>query len=83
MVEVVAALADDVPCGAVNSADGIYADPHVAARGMLVQVEQPGSGTPVTVAGQPIKLAGVRQEFHRAPRLGEHTAEILSTVDGL
>jgi crotonobetainyl-CoA:carnitine CoA-transferase CaiB-like acyl-CoA transferase len=82
MVEVVAALAEDVPCGAVNSADGIYADPHVAARGMLVEVEQPGSATPVTVAGQPIKLAGVRQEFHRAPRLGEHTVEILSTVDG-
>jgi crotonobetainyl-CoA:carnitine CoA-transferase CaiB-like acyl-CoA transferase len=81
MVEVVAALADDVPCGAVNTADGIYADPHVAARGMLVEVEQPGSATPVTVAGQPIKLAGVAQEFRRAPRLGEHTAEILSTVD--
>ncbi len=67
-----------IPVGAVQSVDEIYADPHAAARQMLVEVDQPGSATPVTVAGQPIKLTrtpgGVR---HRAPLLGEHSHELL------
>jgi crotonobetainyl-CoA:carnitine CoA-transferase CaiB-like acyl-CoA transferase len=78
MTEVVAALADDVPCGAVNTAAGIAADPHLAARAMLVALEHPGSPHPVTVAGQPIKFAGgPAPTFRRAPRLGEHTPEVL------
>ena len=67
-----------IPVGAVQSVEEIYADPHAGARDMLVAVEQPGSATPVTVAGLPIKLTrtpgGVR---HRAPLLGEHSAELL------
>lgn len=45
---------------------------------MLVEVEQPGSGRPVRIAGVPVKLSetpgGVRR---RAPLLGEQTDEIL------
>lgn len=75
--DVVAAIAADVPCGPVNTADRIFADPHTTIRDMLVEVEQPGSARPVTVAGQPIKFAGRRAVFRRAPLLGEHTDEIL------
>ena len=46
-----------IPVGAVQSIAEIFADPHVAARDMLVSVEQPGSAEPVMVAGVPIKLA--------------------------
>ena len=57
----------------------IFADPHVAARQMLVEVEQPDGTRPVTLAGQPIKTTksytGIRC---RPPLLGEHTAEILA-----
>jgi formyl-CoA transferase len=57
----------------------IYADPHVVARGMLVEVDQPDGSRPVTLAGQPIKMSksftGIRE---RPPLLGEHTDEILA-----
>ncbi|WP_395106176.1 CaiB/BaiF CoA transferase family protein [Actinomadura sp. SCN-SB] len=71
-------LADTVPCGPVNTVDALFTDPHLAVRRMLLEVEQPGSATPVTVAGQPIKVTGApEQTFRRAPLLGEQTEEIL------
>lgn len=77
--EIVELLGGDVPVGPVNDMAAIYADPHVAARGMLVDVEQPDGSRPVTLAGQPIKMTtsftGIRR---RPPLLGEHTAEILA-----
>lgn len=77
--EVVEVLGGRVPVGPVNDMAAIAADPHVAARDMLVEVEQPDGSRPVTLAGQPIKMTrshtGVR---HRPPRLGEHTDEVLA-----
>jgi crotonobetainyl-CoA:carnitine CoA-transferase CaiB-like acyl-CoA transferase len=76
--EIVELLGGDVPVGPVNDMAAIAADPHVAARDMLVEVEQPDGSRPVTLAGQPIKMTrshtGIRL---RPPRLGEHTAELL------
>lgn len=76
--EIVGALGGAVPVGSVNTIEDIVDDPHVIAREMLAQVEQPGMDRPVTIAGVPIKLtgtpAGVR---HRAPLLGEHTDAVL------
>jgi len=80
--DVVAALGDQVPCGAINTAEAIFADPHAAVRSMLVQIELPGCDRSVTVAGQPIKFAGAApQIFRRAPLLGEHTTEVLARLD--
>lgn len=71
-----------VPFGPVHNAAEIFADPHFAARGMLVQVEQPGSATPVTIAGVPVHLSATPGAVRgRAPRLGEHTAEVLAGLD--
>ncbi len=71
--EVVALLGGKVPIGPVNSVADIYADPHIAARHMLVEVEQPGSQRPVTIAGQPIKFSDTPASVGtRAPILGEH-----------
>ena len=76
---IVELLGGDVPVGPVNDMAAIYADPHVHARQMLVEVEQPDGSRPVTLAGQPIKMTksstGVRS---RPPRLGEHTAEVFT-----
>jgi crotonobetainyl-CoA:carnitine CoA-transferase CaiB-like acyl-CoA transferase len=76
--QVVAAVGDRIPIGPVNDVAAIFADPHVAARRMLAEVEHPGSGRPVTLAGTAIKLdetpGGV---VRRAPLLGEHSQEIL------
>jgi len=79
--EIVDLLGGVVPVGPVNDIEAIYADPHVAARQMLVEVEQPDGSRPVTLAGQPIKMTkshtGIRS---RPPRLGEHTDEILEAA---
>jgi crotonobetainyl-CoA:carnitine CoA-transferase CaiB-like acyl-CoA transferase len=77
--EITAALGGEVPVAPVNGVGDIFADPHVKARDMLVEVDQPGSPRPVTIAGSAIKLtatpSGVRG---RAPLLGEHTDDILA-----
>jgi len=50
--------------------------PEMAADDMLVEVPQPGSDRPVTVAGQPIKFGVTPAEVtRRAPTLGEHDVE--------
>ena len=73
--DVVAALGGRVPIGPVNDAADIFNDEHVRLREMLVEVEQPGSDSPVTIAGSPIKFSstpsGVRR---RGPILGEDAA---------
>jgi crotonobetainyl-CoA:carnitine CoA-transferase CaiB-like acyl-CoA transferase len=85
--EVVEVLGGRVPIGPVNDVATIAADPHVAARGMLVELEQPGSDRPITVAGQPVKFTRTPTDVgRRAPTLGEHDvdavlAEWRSTVD--
>jgi len=79
--EVVATLAGVVPCGPVNRASDIAADPHVAARAMLPRVEHPGSSATPSIAGCPIKLTGTPSSVRtRAPLLGEHTGQILSAL---
>ena len=79
--EVVAALGGRVPVGPVNDVAAIYRDPHVAARDMLVEVEQPDGSRPVTLAGQPIKMnrSSTRPQ-RRPPRLDEDRAAILSEL---
>jgi len=79
--EVVGALGGRVPVGPVQTADAIFDDPHVAARGMLVEVPQPDGSRPVVLPAPPIKLAGTPSGvYRRPPRLGEHTAEVLAEV---
>jgi crotonobetainyl-CoA:carnitine CoA-transferase CaiB-like acyl-CoA transferase len=73
-------LGGRIPCGPVNSAADIAADPHVAAREMIVRVDHPAGGT-VDIAGVPIKLTGTPTAgLVRAPRLGEHTSAVLAEI---
>jgi formyl-CoA transferase len=63
----------------VNDVIDIYRDPHVRARGMLVEVEQPGIDRKVTIAGTPIHMLGTPGGVkRRSPLLGEHTDEVLA-----
>ena len=77
--EIIDTLGGRVPAGPVNTAQDIFADPHPRARGMLVEVEQPGENPPVVLAGPAIKLAATPAAiYRRPPRLGEHTVEVLA-----
>lgn len=66
------------PFGPVYTARDIFADPHFKQRKMLVEVDHPGSPTPVSIAGVPIKMSETPGAiWRRAPLLGEHTDELL------
>jgi crotonobetainyl-CoA:carnitine CoA-transferase CaiB-like acyl-CoA transferase len=76
--EIVDALGGRVPAAAVQNIEQIRADPHVLAREMIVEVEQPGSARPVEIAGSPLKFTRTPSAVRRrAPRLDEDRSEIL------
>ncbi|RZL91608.1 MAG: CoA transferase [Variovorax sp.] len=76
-------LAHGVPASTVNDVDDIFDCPHVAARDMLVKLEDPVWGT-VQVPGNPIKMSGVPDiPVGHPPRLGEHTEDVLARWIGL
>ena len=76
--EIVERLAPHLPCGPVNRASDIFADPHVAARGMITEFDLPGDNPKVAIVGNPIKFTETPVGFYRRPPLlGEHTEEIL------
>jgi succinyl-CoA:mesaconate CoA transferase len=69
---------DGLPTAPVQNTADVFDDPHVDAREMLVDVEQPGADADVTVAGNPIKMTRTPTEpGRRAPLLDEHRAELL------
>ena len=73
----------EVPFGVACSVADIFADPHVAARGDIVAVDDPVIGT--------LRMQGVYPRFSNsptevprgAPRLGEHNDEIYRGLLGL
>ncbi|MGX7727912.1 CaiB/BaiF CoA transferase family protein [Rhodococcus sp. 2H158] len=70
--EIVDSLGGRVPIGPVHTAADIFDDEHVRLRDMLVDVEQPGSDVPVTIAGSPIKFSATPAQVRgRGPKLGE------------
>ncbi len=67
-----------IPCGPINNVQQILAEPHVAARNMIVRTDDPVAGE-VRMAGNPIKLSAYDDPSSRppAPELDEHRAAIL------
>jgi crotonobetainyl-CoA:carnitine CoA-transferase CaiB-like acyl-CoA transferase len=66
-----------VPAGPIYDMAGVYADPQVRAREMVVEADHPAAGR-VRHIGIPVKLSETPGSIRRAaPRLGEHTDEIL------
>jgi crotonobetainyl-CoA:carnitine CoA-transferase CaiB-like acyl-CoA transferase len=76
-------VAFDVPVATAYTAADIFADPHVAARGDLVTVDDPVAGAMRQQAPFP-RFAGEPVVAPTgAPRLGEHTREVLAELLGL
>lgn len=66
-----------IPFAPVARTEDLFDDPHLAASGGLVEVVLPG-GIATRLPRLPIEMAGGRPGLRRqAPRLGEHTREIL------
>lgn len=70
----------EVPAGRIYSAADIAADPHFAARGMIQEVVA-GDGGPLKVPGVIPVLSETPGAIRSpAPKLGEHTDEVLSAI---
>jgi formyl-CoA transferase len=70
----------EVPAGRIYSAADIVVDPHYAARGMIEEIVA-NDGEPLKVPGIVPKLSATPGAIRSAaPRLGEHTDEVLSTI---
>jgi len=68
----------DIPVQRMNSLEDIVADPHLAAIGYLRTVEHPTEGKIKSLA-VPSEWSESTPEYRRhAPRLGEHTREVLA-----
>jgi formyl-CoA transferase len=67
----------DVPCAPVLSMKEIAEDPALRASGSVVEVDQKGRGTFLTV-GSPIKFSDFTPTITGAPLLGEHTDDVLT-----
>ena len=69
-----------LPCGPINDYQQVFDDEHVRARGLVVETNHPSLGR-IRTLGSPIKMSRTPPVTGRpAPRLGEHTREVLREV---
>ena len=72
-----------VPYGPVNSIADIFADPHIADRGDLVQIEDPHVGAVTVPAPYPRLSHAAGRIYSPAPGIGEHNAEVYGGILGM
>jgi len=72
-----------VPCGPINDIPHVIADPQVAARNMVIEVDDPVIGK-VKTAGNPVKVVGAADEMtmRPSPELDADRAAILAEFVG-
>ena len=70
-----------IPAQSVNTLEDLVTDPHLEATGFWHQVPHPTEGT-LRMPGFPVDFAATSVDVTRrhAPRLGEHTREILEEL---
>jgi formyl-CoA transferase len=69
----------EVPCSPVMSMKELAYDPDLRKSGTVVEVEQKGRGTFLTV-GSPVKFSSFTPQITGAPLLGEHSDEVLAEL---
>jgi crotonobetainyl-CoA:carnitine CoA-transferase CaiB-like acyl-CoA transferase len=72
-----------IGCGPINKLSQVFEDPHVVARGMVLEMAH-SSGETVKVIANPVKLSETPADYRIAPPLlGEHTDAVLGERLGL
>ena len=81
--EAMAALAAEGVCASqVFETHELFTDPHLLARDFIQEVEHADHGT-VRLLGWPARMSRSSVEMRAAPRLGEHTDQVLADDLGL
>ena len=72
-----------IGCGPINTLQQVFADPHVVARGMVLEMDH-ATGGPMKVIANPVKLSETPADYRLPPPvLGQHTDEVLGTRLGM
>jgi formyl-CoA transferase len=71
-----------VPAGSVFTVEDIFACPQVAARNLLMPINDPEVGEYRFARTPPMLSSSPELPANPAPRLGEHTREVLEDVLG-
>lgn len=73
----------DIVAGPINDMAEVFADPQIAARGLLVQATHASGGT-VPLIASPMRLSDTPLNVYTAPPTsGQHTREILRDLLGM
>jgi crotonobetainyl-CoA:carnitine CoA-transferase CaiB-like acyl-CoA transferase len=71
-----------VPCGPISTLNRVFADPQVAARNMVVEMDHPKVGRYRSI-GNPVKTPALPEgPFEPPPMHGQHTEDVLGEVLG-
>ena len=78
-MELLQALDDEkIPAGPINEMHEVFSDPHVVARGLVVEQSLFAGGPSTRMIGNPIRFSRTPIEYGQAPpRLGFHTTEVV------
>ena len=74
---------EEVPVGAINSIADIFQDPQFAARGSMIEVDDPVMGELKMPAIVPRMSSGLGRVKHLAPSLGQHNDDIYGGLLGI
>ena len=72
-----------IGCGPINTLEKVFADPHIRARGVVVDMPHAATPDGVRVIANPVRLSETPADYRRPPpTLGQHTDEILGEMLG-
>ena len=72
-----------IGCGPINTLEKVFADLHVQARGVVVEMPHAATEKGVKVIANPVRLSETPADYRRPPPvLGQHTDEVFSGMLG-
>ena len=69
----------EIPASKMNRLEDLQDDEHLKATGFFETLTDPAMGT-LTFPGVPVQIDGRRPPVRMAPRLGQHTEEVLASI---